>query len=121
MVSGSPLRACRLCQTKGGESGPRHQHVEPKTSGQPRDMRPQGPGVGPGWSKQTLLRVQSTRGDLHRYHRGLLRVHVVLWNAVSRWIHKGHIYLDSFYNMHIAHMRLLYMSINKISPLHANY
>jgi hypothetical protein len=103
VVSRSPLRACRLCQTKGGESGPRQQHVEPKTSGQPRDMRPQGPGVGPGWSKQTLLRVQSTRGDLHRYHSGLLRLHVVLWNAVS---------MDSFfYNMHIAHRLLGYLCL----------
>ncbi len=66
-----------VCATAG------HQHVEPKAPGQPGDMRPQGPRARPDGSEQALLRVQPAWGDLHRYHRGLLRVHLVLWNAVS--------------------------------------
>ncbi|XP_036967535.1 arf-GAP domain and FG repeat-containing protein 2 isoform X2 [Acanthopagrus latus] len=49
-------------------------------------MRPQGPRAGPVRSKQTLLRVQPARGDIHRHHGGQLRVHVVLRNA----LHKRH-------------------------------
>lgn len=67
-----------VCATTG------HQHVEPKAPGQPGDMRPQGPRARPDGSEQALLRVQPTWGDLHRYHRGLLRMHVMLWNAVSK-------------------------------------
>lgn len=67
-----------MCATTG------HQHVEPKAPGQPGDMRPQGPRARPDGSEQALLRVQPTWGDLHRYHRGLLRMHVMLWNAVSK-------------------------------------
>lgn len=66
-----------VCATAG------HQHVEPKAPGQPGDMRPQGPRARPDGSEQALLRVQPAWGDLHRYHRGLLRMHLMLWNAVS--------------------------------------
>ncbi|XP_059363697.1 arf-GAP domain and FG repeat-containing protein 1-like isoform X1 [Carassius carassius] len=44
-------------------------------------MRPQGPRARPDGNKQALLRVQPARGDLHRHHRGLLRMHVMLRNA----------------------------------------
>lgn len=64
-------------------TGLQKKHVEQKAPGQPGDMRAQGPRARPGGSQQTLLRVQPTRGDLHRHHRGLLRVHLMLWNAVS--------------------------------------
>lgn len=50
-------------------------------------MRPKGPGARADGSEQALLRVQSTWGDLHRYHRGLLRMHIMLWNAVSNNAH----------------------------------
>lgn len=66
-----------VCATAG------HQHVEPKAPGQPGDMRPQGPRARPDGSEQALLRVQPAWGDLHQYHRGLLRMHLMLWNAVS--------------------------------------
>lgn len=67
-----------MCATAGHQ-----QHVEPKTPGQPGDLRPQGPRARPDGSEQALLRVQPTRGDLHRHHRGVLRVHVMLRNVVS--------------------------------------
>lgn len=64
------------------------ENVEPKAPGQPGDLRPQGPRAGPVRSKQTLLRVRPARGDVHRHHRGQLRVHVVFWNAVSNIQHR---------------------------------
>lgn len=85
---GGGTQAQRRARERLGGQGVRataghQQHVEPKAPGQPGDMRPQGPRARPDGSEQALLRVQSARGDLHRHHRGLLRVHVVLWNAVS--------------------------------------
>jgi len=72
-----------VCLCVRATTGLQKKHVEQKAPGQPGDMRAQGPRARPGGSQQTLLRVQPTRGDLHRHHRGLLRMHVMLWNAVS--------------------------------------
>jgi len=72
-----------VCLCVRATTGLQKKHVEQKAPGQPGDMRAQGPRARPGGSQQTLLRVQPTRGDLHRHHRGLLRLHVMLWNAVS--------------------------------------
>lgn len=88
-----------------------HQHVEQKAPGQPGDMRPQGPRARPDGSEQALLRVQPTWGDLHRYHRGLLRMHLMLWNAVSNntKLHMSRISLVAYYSpnsgKHVATMQ----------------